>query len=86
MLSVIVGPFVSLIRLNEFDYLTVLIYFKILNMRTKILCQITTRRINFIVDNTECNGDGLDCSSEIRDQEKDRSWLMSSLHQIFSRR
>lgn len=48
--------------------------------------QITTRRINFIVDNTECNGDGLDCSSEIRDQEKDRSWLMSSLHQIFSRR
>ncbi|RVW41089.1 BEACH domain-containing protein C2 [Vitis vinifera] len=60
--------------------------FQILNMRTKILCQITTRRINFIVDNTECNGDGLDCSSEIRDQEKDRSWLMSSLHQIFSRR
>lgn len=48
--------------------------------------QITTRRINFIVDNTECNGDGLDCNSEIRDQEKDRSWLMSSLHQIFSRR
>ncbi|KAJ9680884.1 hypothetical protein PVL29_020019 [Vitis rotundifolia] len=48
--------------------------------------QITTRRINFIVDNTECNGDGLDCSSEIRNQEKDRSWLMSSLHQIFSRR
>ncbi|KAK9274411.1 hypothetical protein L1049_019225 [Liquidambar formosana] len=50
--------------------------------------QITTRRINFIVDYTECNavGDGLDCSAEIRDEEKDHSWLMSSLHQIFSRR
>lgn len=59
---------------------------EILNMWTKIFCQITTRRINFIVDNTDSNGDGLDYSSEIRDQEKDRSWLMSSLHQIYSRR
>ncbi|XP_059651515.1 BEACH domain-containing protein C2 [Cornus florida] len=50
--------------------------------------QITTRRINFIVDNTESNAtsDGLDCSSERGVQEKDQSWLMSSLHQIFSRR
>ncbi|GMP43051.1 hypothetical protein CsSME_00012567 [Camellia sinensis var. sinensis] len=49
--------------------------------------QITTRRINFIVDNTESSsGDGLDHSSESRVQEKDHSWLMSSLHQIYSRR
>ncbi|KAF8380392.1 hypothetical protein HHK36_027877 [Tetracentron sinense] len=51
--------------------------------------QITTKRINFIVvDHISDNAaeDGLDSSSEIRDQEKDRSWLMSSLHQMFSRR
>lgn len=49
--------------------------------------QVTSRRINFIVDNSEPNGvvDILDCT-EMRDQEKDRSWLMSSLHQIYSRR
>ncbi|KAL5792543.1 hypothetical protein ACOSP7_001137 [Xanthoceras sorbifolium] len=45
--------------------------------------QVTTRRINFIVDNTEINEE---CTSELRDQEKDRSWSMSSLHQIYSRR
>ncbi|KAK3194967.1 hypothetical protein Dsin_026277 [Dipteronia sinensis] len=45
--------------------------------------QVTTRRINFIVDNTESNEEG---TSELRDQEKDRSWSMSSLHQIYSRR
>ncbi|CAA7050731.1 unnamed protein product [Microthlaspi erraticum] len=49
--------------------------------------QITTRRINFIVDNRESlhltdNSDG----SQSGDQEKDRSWPMSSLHQIYSRR
>ncbi|KAF8393924.1 hypothetical protein HHK36_020126 [Tetracentron sinense] len=51
--------------------------------------QITTKRINFIiVDHIADNAaeDGLDSSSEIRDQEKDRSWLMSSLHQMFGRR
>ncbi|XP_057980626.1 BEACH domain-containing protein C2 isoform X2 [Malania oleifera] len=50
--------------------------------------QITTRRINFIVENAECNTgeDGLEFSSELRDQEKDWSWLISSLHQIYSRR
>ncbi|OIT25076.1 PREDICTED: BEACH domain-containing protein C2 [Nicotiana attenuata] len=50
--------------------------------------QITTRRINFIVDNIGTNvvGDGLNCSSEEKVQEKDRSWLISSLHQIYSRR
>ncbi|KAJ0258619.1 BEACH domain-containing protein C2 [Hirschfeldia incana] len=49
--------------------------------------QITTRRINFIVDSSESqhvtdHSDG----SQLGDQEKDRSWPMSSLHQIYSRR
>ncbi|MED6181789.1 BEACH domain-containing protein C2 [Stylosanthes scabra] len=50
--------------------------------------QVTSRRINFIVDNSACSTpmDGLDINSKAWDQEKDRSWLMSSLHQIFSRR
>ncbi|GMY09403.1 BEACH domain-containing protein C2 isoform X2, partial [Fagus crenata] len=49
--------------------------------------QVTSRRINFIVDNSETNiTDRVECSSELRDQEKDHSWLMSSLHQIYSRR
>ncbi|CAA3016145.1 BEACH domain-containing C2 [Olea europaea subsp. europaea] len=50
--------------------------------------QITTRRINFIVDNTESNdlGDGLESKTVKRVQEKDYSWLISSLHQIYSRR
>ncbi|KAL8119165.1 BEACH domain-containing protein C2-like [Apium graveolens] len=49
--------------------------------------QITTKRINFIVDKAERNPieDGFD-SSENQFQEKDQSWLMSSLHQIYSRR
>ncbi|KAJ6722799.1 BEIGE/BEACH-RELATED [Salix koriyanagi] len=47
--------------------------------------QVTTRRINFIVDTTESNADGMK-SSESGVQEKDHSWLMSSLHQIYSRR
>ncbi|KAJ4905364.1 WD-40 repeat family protein / beige-related [Raphanus sativus] len=45
--------------------------------------QITTRRINFLVDMSE--GQHVD-GSESGDQERDRSWLMSSLHQIYSRR
>ncbi|XP_075672033.1 BEACH domain-containing protein C2 isoform X2 [Castanea sativa] len=49
--------------------------------------QVTSRRINFIVDNSETNiTDGLECSTELRGLEKDHSWLMSSLHQIYSRR
>ncbi|KAF7825980.1 BEACH domain-containing protein C2 isoform X1 [Senna tora] len=50
--------------------------------------QVTTRRINFIVDNSETSTpkEGLDSSFDIGDQEKDRSWLMLSLHQIYSRR
>ncbi|KAL2892359.1 BEACH domain-containing protein C2 [Bienertia sinuspersici] len=50
--------------------------------------QITTKRINFIAENSEANPSGseLDNSSENRDQEKNRCWLISSLHQIYSRR
>ncbi|XP_028247923.1 BEACH domain-containing protein C2-like [Glycine soja] len=50
--------------------------------------QVTNRRINFIVDNSETSTtmDGSDSSVEAGKQEKDRSWLMSSLHQIYSRR
>ncbi|KAF9613959.1 hypothetical protein IFM89_014024 [Coptis chinensis] len=51
--------------------------------------QITTKRINFIVnDNTDdiTMEDGKGLASENRNQERDRSWSMSSLHQMFSRR
>ncbi|KAK7294960.1 hypothetical protein RJT34_17860 [Clitoria ternatea] len=50
--------------------------------------QVTNRRINFIVENSEASTgmDGLGSNSEAGSQEKDRSWLMSSLHQIYSRR
>nr|VDC63128.1 unnamed protein product [Brassica rapa] len=49
--------------------------------------QITTRRINFLVDISEGQRvDGKSDGSESRNQERDRSWLMSSLHQIYRRR
>ncbi|XVF73351.1 hypothetical protein PTKIN_Ptkin12aG0194600 [Pterospermum kingtungense] len=50
--------------------------------------QVTTKKINFIVDNTESNitMDGSEGKSELRNDEKDRSWLMTSLHQMYSRR
>ncbi|XP_023637971.1 BEACH domain-containing protein C1 [Capsella rubella] len=49
--------------------------------------QITTRRINFIVDTGEDQHlDEKSDGSKSKDQERDRSWLMSSLHQIYSRR
>lgn len=50
--------------------------------------QITTKRINFIVDKAERNpiGNGFEYSSENQFQEKDQSWLISLLHQIYSRR
>ncbi|CAH8356562.1 unnamed protein product [Eruca vesicaria subsp. sativa] len=49
--------------------------------------QITTKRINFLVDMSEGQHvDGKSDGSESRNQERDRSWLMSSLHQIYSRR
>uniref|UniRef100_A0A3Q7EKN2 BEACH domain-containing protein C2 n=1 Tax=Solanum lycopersicum TaxID=4081 RepID=A0A3Q7EKN2_SOLLC len=56
-------------------------------LKSVFLCQITTRRINFIIDNTEISvaGDNLDCSSDEKVKGKDRSWLISSLHQIYSR-
>ncbi|XP_071714690.1 BEACH domain-containing protein C2-like [Rutidosis leptorrhynchoides] len=41
--------------------------------------QITNRRINFVVDKSEKKVDG-------KVQDKDRSWLMASLHQVHSRR
>ncbi|WCJ22828.1 BEACH domain-containing protein C2 [Euphorbia peplus] len=48
--------------------------------------QVTTRRINFIVDTTENNDvDGIE-TWHLKDREKDRSWVISSLHQIYSRR
>ncbi|KAF9687750.1 hypothetical protein SADUNF_Sadunf02G0125400 [Salix dunnii] len=47
--------------------------------------QVTNRRINFIVNFTESNADGME-SSESGVQDKDHSWLMSFLHQIYSRR
>lgn len=51
--------------------------------------QITTKRINFIIDehnDENFTEDGLDSSAQNREEKKDRSWLISSLHQIFSRR
>ncbi|XP_058104707.1 BEACH domain-containing protein C2 [Magnolia sinica] len=51
--------------------------------------QITTKRINFIVDeycDDNTMDDGLNPSGQNRVQEKNRSWLISSLHQMFSRR
>ncbi|XP_021904492.1 BEACH domain-containing protein C2 [Carica papaya] len=50
--------------------------------------QVTTRRINFIVDNSEnsASRDESEGTSELRNEEKNHSWLMSSLHQIYSRR
>ncbi|RDX89246.1 BEACH domain-containing protein C2, partial [Mucuna pruriens] len=48
---------------------------------------VTSRRINFIVDNIEKSTtmDGLNFGFEAMDQEKNRSWLISTLHQIYSR-
>ncbi|XP_017624631.1 BEACH domain-containing protein C2-like [Gossypium arboreum] len=50
--------------------------------------QVTTKKINFIVDYTENNTtmDGLEGNSEMRNDQKDHSWLITSLHQMYSRR
>ncbi|PPD78207.1 hypothetical protein GOBAR_DD24853 [Gossypium barbadense] len=50
--------------------------------------QVTSKKINFVVDKTECNisMDGSEDNSEAKNDEKDRSWLMTSLHQMYSRR
>ncbi|KAK1266110.1 hypothetical protein QJS04_geneDACA000442 [Acorus gramineus] len=50
--------------------------------------QVTTKRLNFRIEDCldESSVDGLDSSSQKKNEEKDRSWLLASLHQIFSRR
>lgn len=50
--------------------------------------QITTRKINFLLSKSEGNTpeDGLDHKTESKVEDKDRSWLLSSLHQVYSRR
>ncbi|KAL6495424.1 BEACH domain-containing protein C2 [Orobanche gracilis] len=49
--------------------------------------QITTRRINFIVDHTDSNALGDVHHKDFNEvQEKNQIWLMSSLHQVYSRR
>ncbi|ONK64076.1 uncharacterized protein A4U43_C07F21840 [Asparagus officinalis] len=55
----------------------------------KGIFQVTTKRINFIFD--EQIGGGLmeeitNITSQNIEKDKDRSWLISSLHQIYSRR
>lgn len=50
--------------------------------------QITSRRINFLVDHMD-NGatdDVLNCKGLNEVQEKDQSWLILALHQVYSRR
>ncbi|XP_043719982.1 BEACH domain-containing protein C2-like [Telopea speciosissima] len=47
--------------------------------------QVTTKRINFIVDDQTVE-DSLSPCSGSKYHKKDCSWVMSSLHQIFSRR
>ncbi|XP_062226373.1 BEACH domain-containing protein C2 isoform X2 [Phragmites australis] len=51
--------------------------------------QVTSKRINFIVDERSSDSnidDGASTSGQCDQQDKDRSWLISSLHQIYSRR
>ncbi|XP_072959658.1 BEACH domain-containing protein C2 isoform X2 [Typha angustifolia] len=52
--------------------------------------QITSKRINFIIDEhasaTLVEDNCMNTSSQCNEPDKDRSWLISSLHQIFSRR
>ncbi|KAL4562785.1 hypothetical protein LXL04_026816 [Taraxacum kok-saghyz] len=51
--------------------------------------QITTKKINFLLNKSEGNNtheDGLDHKTDSKVEDKDRSWMMSSLHQVYSRR
>ncbi|KAJ4811845.1 WD-40 repeat family protein / beige-like protein [Rhynchospora pubera] len=49
--------------------------------------QITSKRINFIVDDSAGDTDeAVSAHSKDNDRERDRSWLISSLRQILSRR
>lgn len=58
-----------------------------MNVLNDVFCQITTRRINFIVDHMDNSAVGdVDCKGYNEVQEKDQSWLISSLHQVYSRR
>ncbi|OAY75714.1 BEACH domain-containing protein C2 [Ananas comosus] len=50
--------------------------------------QITSKRINFIVDDnasSTSSEERVSTSNQSNEREKDRSWLITSLHQIFSR-
>ncbi|CAL5069309.1 unnamed protein product [Urochloa decumbens] len=51
--------------------------------------QVTSKRINFIIDERSSDSnidDAASTSGQCDQQDKDRSWLISSLHQIYSRR
>ncbi|KAK3158666.1 hypothetical protein QOZ80_2AG0140040 [Eleusine coracana subsp. coracana] len=51
--------------------------------------QVTSKRINFIVDENLSDSyidDVASTSGQYDQQDKDRSWLLSSLHQIYNRR
>ncbi|KAL5215610.1 hypothetical protein ABZP36_007011 [Zizania latifolia] len=51
--------------------------------------QVTSKRINFIIDENASDSnmdDHASTSGQCDQQYKDRSWLISSLHQIYSRR
>uniref|UniRef100_J3M096 BEACH domain-containing protein C2 n=1 Tax=Oryza brachyantha TaxID=4533 RepID=J3M096_ORYBR len=51
--------------------------------------QVTSKRINFIIDESASESnmdDHASTSGQYDQQDKDRSWLISSLHQIYSRR
>lgn len=56
-------------------------------MSNYVFCQITTRRVNFIIDRMD-NSAMRDVESKGYNEveEKDRSWLISLLHQVYSRR
>jgi hypothetical protein len=53
--------------------------------------QVTSKRINFIVDDYIRDDDSYmddvaSTSGQYDQQDKDRSWFISSLHQIYNRR
>ncbi|EPS70914.1 hypothetical protein M569_03844 [Genlisea aurea] len=53
----------------------------------KGIFQITTKRINFIIDHLDSAAmQNLLCKGSSEIHERDRSWLISSLHQVYSRR
>jgi hypothetical protein len=65
----------------------------LMNISNRNVCdffsQVTSKRINFIVDENMSGSyidDAASTSGQYDQQDKDRSWLLSSLHQIYSRR